>query len=223
MTACVLGRDVGIVTVNRSPLLFFNQPFNQQPAPPCYPSLRPSPITPPLPASPPPPLSLPPPSAASQPAHLGQAVGGVALRRKHRLPDVLGRVLAPAGDAGRGVKVAVRGDDRVAGQPRLQLQRVDVLPPAGWCWRVCWEGRERRGASQMRSSGRQGAGPPRASQPLSPRQPPPPSPAALRPNPEPTRTCVKQRSRRPLSWRRRMKWWVGVGAKLPGKSSRASR
>ena len=79
-----------------------------------------------LPTQPPtaPTAPTPPPSEP----HLRGAAAGAALQ--HRAPHVLDVVGALAADAAGRVKVAVGGDDGVGGQPRLPLQRVDVLREA---------------------------------------------------------------------------------------------
>lgn len=70
------------------------------------------------------------PCTSSQ-AHLVPAPAGPAVPPEHRAPHVRGGVPPPAAYAARRVKVAVRCNDRRPGQPRLVLQRVDVLQGTG--------------------------------------------------------------------------------------------
>lgn len=156
--------------------------------------------------------------------HLLHAVTRVAVPGKHRLPHVLRVVRAPALDAARAVKVAVRRHHRLGGQARLMLQRVDVLDSRGkGVGRVgtaaslmfrrgrVWEEQGWRGGRREGARARggfwqaecgwgqcQAGGAGEAA-------------TAAQASAACARACVKQRSSRPLSWSSFMKKWVGVG------------
>ena len=148
-------------------------------------------------------ISSPPPPTPTPPPHLLYTVARVSVPHKHRLPHMLHRVRPLALDALGAVKVAVGSHHRLGGQPRLVLQGIDVLQIyRGWQQ----EARVRANKAGQGKTGRQVG---RLNTMRIVRRLPLPRPRGTLPCP--VLAWVKQRSSRPLSCSRRMKWWVGVG------------